>query len=438
MADPIRENQQLGAYELVRRIESGGMGEVWLAHDTRSLSRVAIRVLSSHVTDHAEVRARLMHDALITARLEHPSIGHLYVLAEEGETMFVVLEYVDGKSFGAARRSGEISDADAVRAIRDVAEALAEAHEAGIIHRAIKPDNILLTGTRAKLMDLGLGKRPTRSNVEYMSPEQVLSQPLDARTDLFSLGAVLYEALTRTLPFSGRTSTEMLLRICRDAPRPLSSVRGDLPAELTTILDRCLEKDRGRRYASARELASALGAAIPNIARVPHTDTPNVLLPVMEKSAGGHAPRMLVADDDPAIRRLLELVAKRVPIECDCATNGPETIAALKQRDYSLLFLDIMMPRIDGWGVLDFLRTRSRESLPTLFIITAFLDQVVSNADSEIVTGILYKPIDADEITALAREHLRGALSTTMLQKTRHRLISTNVIPFTVQPRTDL
>jgi DNA-binding response OmpR family regulator len=134
--------------------------------------------------------------------------------------------------------------------------------------------------------------------------------------------------------------------------------------------------------------------------------------------------RALIADDDPAIRRLFETLAKRQQIECDLAANGSEAIAALKQREYSLMFLDLMMPRIDGWGVLDYLRTRSKSRIPSLFIMTAFLDQTVSIADSEIVSGIIYKPVDADDIAALMRECLRGGSPTGVLQRTRHRLLA--------------
>lgn len=135
--------------------------------------------------------------------------------------------------------------------------------------------------------------------------------------------------------------------------------------------------------------------------------------------------RVLIADDDPALRRLFEALAKRERIECDAAANGPEAIAALEQREYALLFLDIMMPRIDGWGVLDYLRTRSQWRIPSLFIVTAFLDQTVSAADREIVSGILYKPVDADDIAALMRECLRGGGSPTgVLQRTRYRCIA--------------
>jgi CheY-like chemotaxis protein len=266
--------------------------------------------------------------------------------------------------------------------------------------------------------------------IEYMSPEQALGKPIDARSDLFSLGVVLYQALAGTLPFEAITATELLLAICRDAPRSFESARPDLPKELASVIARCLEKERERRFGSALELAAALEHLLPRMTRVARPGMPTMVLSPIEASepkvvASPYAgKRMLIADDDPAIRRLFETLAKRERIECDTASNGPETIAALKEREYALMFLDIMMPRIDGWGVLDYVRVRSKARIPSLFIITAFLDQTVSAADSEIVSGIIYKPVDADDIAALMRQCVRGGSPTGVLQRTRHRLIA--------------
>jgi serine/threonine protein kinase len=445
-----RENQQLGAFRLLRLIGSGGMGEVWLAEDTKLLRPVAVKILPQHVAADAEARGRLIREAQIAAQINHPSIATVHAIEEHAGCVFLAMEFVDGQPFGAAMRNRELSDYDIVRIARDIADALAEAHDRGIVHRDIKPDNVMVSGKRVKVLDFGIAKQiggasggpgqfqteagMVLGTVEYMSPEQALGRTIDARTDLFSLGIVLYQALSGALPFTGGTATELLLRICRDEPAPLAAARPDLPNELAAIIARCLEKDRERRFGSARELAAALEHILPRLSRTALPSTPTMLLtavperPATEPKvvASPYAgKRILVADDDDAIRRLFETLAKRQGIECDTAANGPEAIAALKQREYTLLFLDIMMPRIDGWGVLDYLRTRSKARVPSLFIITAFLDQTVSTADSEIVDGIIYKPVDADDIAALMRECARGGRNTTgALQRTRHRLIA--------------
>jgi serine/threonine protein kinase len=438
------ENQQLGAFRLLRRIGSGGMGEVWLAEDTRLLRTVAIKILPHHIAENSEARARLLREARIAAQLNHPSITTIHAIEEQDGLLYLAMELVDGKPFGAALAARELSDYDVVRIGRDIADALAEAHGRGIVHRDIKPDNIMISGARVKVLDFGIAKevgggeaRPGEyrteagmvvGTIEYMSPEQALGKPVDARTDIFSLGVLLYQALTGTLPFAGATGTELLLRICRDDPQPFPSHRPDLPDALAAAIARCLDKDRDRRFASAHELAAALSDVLPRVARVARAVTPSATPTIVlarPESSPYAGKRVLIADDDAAIRRLFEALAKRVPLECDTASNGPEAIAALKQREYSMMFLDLMMPRIDGWGVVDFLRTRASHKIPALFLITAFLDQTVSAADSEIVAGILYKPVDADEIATLMRDSARsGRPATGALLKTRHRMIA--------------
>ncbi|MCU1228661.1 MAG: serine/threonine protein kinase [Acidobacteria bacterium] len=444
-----RENQQLGAFRLLRLLGSGGMGEVWLAEDTRLLRMVAIKILPQEFAANTEARARLVREAQIAARLNHPSIATVHAIEEHAGCLYLAMEFVDGKPLGAAIRSRDLSDYDIVRIARDIAGALAEAHAQGIIHRDIKPDNVMIAGHRVKVLDFGIAKQTGEAargqfqteagmvigTLEYMSPEQALGKPIDARTDIFSLGVMLYQALGATLPFHGTTGTELLLAICRDEPTPFASVRPDLPKELATIIARCLEKDRERRFNSAAELATALEQTLPRLTRTPLPATPTMVLSPPERkivevsepkvvSSPYAGKRMLIADDDASIRRLFETLARRQGIECDVASNGPEAIAMLKEREYALMFLDIMMPRIDGWGVLDYVRMRSKARIPSLFIITAFLDQTVSAAESEIVSGIIYKPVDADDIAALMRECMRDGKATGALQRTRHRFIA--------------
>ncbi|HEY0371623.1 MAG TPA: response regulator [Thermoanaerobaculia bacterium] len=156
---------------------------------------------------------------------------------------------------------------------------------------------------------------------------------------------------------------------------------------------------------------------------LPREEPPAAEVPAVVETAH----RILVADDDPAILRLFAALAKRERLACDCAANGVEAVAALRQQDYSLIFLDLMMPRVDGWGVLDYLRTHAKEDMPSVFVVTAFLDQMVSNADRQIVTGILYKPVDGDDVAALMRACARGGSAIGVMQRTRHRLIGAPV-----------
>jgi len=273
----LQPEQHLGSYKLVAQIGAGGMGEVWKAEDTRLGRMVAIKVLPAAVASDAEAVSRLRREARTAAQLYHPNIATIHSIEEEGDLLFIVMELVDGEPLTRLIRGGQLAEADVCRIGRGVADALAEAHEHGIIHRDIKPDNIIVKGNRVKVLDFGIAKRfgvetttpddPTAfvtqqgmiiGTVHYMSPEQALGKSLDARTDLFSLGVVLYEAATGKLPFAGETMTETLMHIIRDEPRAATLVNPALSPGLNAIIARCLQKKREDRYATAAELSEAL------------------------------------------------------------------------------------------------------------------------------------------------------------------------------------
>src|SRR5258708_17176362 len=218
----LQPDQQLGPYKLVARIGAGGMGEVWRGEDTRLGRSVAIKVLPAAVASDGEAIARMKREARTAAQLYHPNIAPIHSIEQEGDLISIVMEFVEGDPLTKLIRDG-LGEADVCRIGRGVADALAEAHEHNIVHRDIKPDNIIVKGNRVKVLDFGIAKRvgaetttsesPTAfvtqqgmiiGTVHYMSPEQALGKTLDARTDIFSLGVVLYEAATGKLPFNAR------------------------------------------------------------------------------------------------------------------------------------------------------------------------------------------------------------------------------------------
>src|SRR5688572_16055694 len=267
----------LGTYRLISKLGAGGMGEVWKAEDTRLGRTVAIKILPHAIATDAHAIARMKREARMAAQLYHPHIATIHAFEEVGDQLFIVMEYVDGEPLTQLIRRGPIAEADVCRIGRSIADALAEAHEKGIVHRDIKPDNVIVNGPRVKVLDFGIAKQVEHENVgvndptsvltqqgmiigtvTYMSPEQALGKTLDARTDLFSHGVVRYDAATGRLPFRGETATETIMHIVRDeAPMPQAISRG-----LASIIHRCLRKNREDRYASARELAHALEAQL--------------------------------------------------------------------------------------------------------------------------------------------------------------------------------
>jgi len=266
----------LGRYEIRSQLGAGGMGEVYLVWDTRLERKVALKVLPVDVASEQGRMRRFVQEAKAASALSHPNIAHVYEIGEAEGISFIAIEYVEGQAL-SARIGGRPLDLDEIVDICiQIADALEEAHTKGITHRDIKPSNIILsTRNRVKVLDFGLAKiaRPAEQalasdiatqlktnpgmvlgTVQYMSPEQALGREIDHRTDIFSLGVVIYEMATGRLPFCGATATEIVDRIIHAQPEAIGRFNYNAPAELQRIVRKSLEKDRERRYQSMREL----------------------------------------------------------------------------------------------------------------------------------------------------------------------------------------
>jgi len=287
----LAPDQHLGPYLLLARVGAGGMGEVWRAEDTRLGRTVAIKVLPPSVVADVEATARLKREARTAAQLYHPSIATIHSIEQDGDHIFIVEEFVEGDSLTRVIRRGGLSEAEICRIARAVADALAEAHAKGIVHRDIKPDNIIVAGNRVKVLDFGIAKQvgivgatssdtPTAfvtqqgmilGTIHYMSPEQALGKTIDGRADVFSLGVVLYEMATGRRPFGGETITETMTQIIRDDPAEPVSVNPGISPGLNEIIQRCLRKNAAERYTAA-ELVTALDAQMGRAKTAPYTN----------------------------------------------------------------------------------------------------------------------------------------------------------------------
>lgn len=253
------------------------MGAVWRAWDERLKRQVAAKRVRADTTS-SHTRARLRREAQAVARLNHPSIVQIYDIVEGEETDWIIMELVSGQTLRQRLQEvGPFGPAMAVRLGWEIAEGLAEAHESGILHRDLKASNVMVTPAgRAKILDFGLAKEMAQEEADQeptlsapgmvlgtayaMSPEQAQGRPLDARSDLFSLGALLYEVLTGTPPFRGDSSTASLGLVLSYRPSPLRRSIPDIPPELSDLIEYLLEKEPARRPQSAREVARALAA----------------------------------------------------------------------------------------------------------------------------------------------------------------------------------
>jgi serine/threonine protein kinase len=275
---------QLGPYRIEALIGAGGMGQVFRARDTRLERIVAIKVLPAGAIADESRRKRLLKEARAASALSHPNIVTLHDISADGGIDFLVMEYVSGRSLQAMVRPEGLPLVDVLSWGTEVAGALAAAHSAGIVHRDIKPANIMITGAetgkpgQAKVLDFGvaakLNQRPEETQAEtvtqltspgsligtvaYMSPEQTRGEEVDERSDIFSLGVVLYQALTGRLPFQGANALALMHEIATVEPRKASAVNRRVPPALDDILSRALAKDRRERFQSAGELAEQL------------------------------------------------------------------------------------------------------------------------------------------------------------------------------------
>ncbi len=281
-----RRAVQVLHYRIEEEIGRGGMGVVYRAVDTRLGRTVALKMLPAEATGDPERRARFIQEARSASILNHPHIVTIYDVGEDQGATFIAMELVAGASLDKMLRDGPLPVSTALQYAVQILSALAVAHQAGIVHRDIKPANIVVTPDgRAKVLDFGLAKltdaEPTDATMTgvgtrpgiimgtaaYMSPEQAQGHPVDARSDLFSFGAVLYEMLTGRRPFAGDSEIGLITAILRDQPPLLKAARADLPATLQPIVDRCLAKDVDARYRDAASAKAALDGVVTSLNR---------------------------------------------------------------------------------------------------------------------------------------------------------------------------
>ncbi len=280
----------LGPYKIVSQIGAGGMGEVYRAYDSRLDRFAALKILHGHLAKDPERMRRFQQEAKAASKLSHPNVAHIYEIGSSEGIRFIAMEHVEGQTLDARISKGRLEIDEVINIAMQVSDALDEAHQKGITHRDIKPANIMIKDKgHVKVLDFGLAKIFQPSNdslatqlstiaktqtglvfgtVPYMSPEQALGRDVDQRSDIFSLGCVLYQMVTNKRPFTGISNVEILDHILHAEPEPIVSSNEKAPVELQWIIRKCMENDRDRRYQSCRDLYVDLknlqrGTAVP-------------------------------------------------------------------------------------------------------------------------------------------------------------------------------
>src|SRR6202790_4835410 len=278
----ILPGRRLGPYEILSAIGAGGMGEVYKARDTRLERIVAIKVLPTHLADRAELRERFEREAKTIASLNHPHICTLHDTGHQDEIDYLVMEYLEGETLAQRLLKGPLPIQQVLQYAIEIADALDKAHRKGITHRDLKPGNIMLTKSGAKLLDFGLAKLkqevapatpesqlPTMKSaitgegtilgtLQYMAPEQVEAKEVDSRTDIFAFGVVVYEMATGKKAFAGKTQASVMAKILEVDPPSISSLQPMTPTHLDRLVKKCLAKEAERRWQDASDLCDQL------------------------------------------------------------------------------------------------------------------------------------------------------------------------------------
>ena len=270
---------KLGPYEIQSPLGAGGMGEVYRARDTRLDRTVAIKILPEHLSHSAEAKHRFDREARAISSLSHPNICHLYDVGQQDSTSFLVMEYLEGETLAERLRKGPLPLDQVLKVGAELCDGLEKAHHTGVVHRDLKPGNIMLTRSGAKLMDFGLAKTPVAAakaisssnslatmsqpltsegtilgTIQFMSPEQLEGKEADTRSDIFSLGAVLYEMVTGHRAFSGKTTASTIASILAAEPRPITAIQPSSPPALDHLIQTCLAKDPDERLQTVHDV----------------------------------------------------------------------------------------------------------------------------------------------------------------------------------------
>src|SRR5262245_24549943 len=274
---PIPTGTKLGPYEILQPIGAGGMGEVYKATDTRLARTVAVKILPAHLADKPELKQRFEREAKTIAGLNHPHVCTLYDVGNQDGTDFLVMEYLEGETLAERLAKGPLALDVALRYAIEIADALDKAHGLGVTHRDLKPGNVMLTKSGTKLLDFGLVKLRATENdpmfsqiptaapdltahgtllgtVQYMAPEQIEGEEADARTDIFAFGALLYEMITGSKAFKGKSQAGLMASILEHDPPPLSSLQPLTPPALQRVVETCMAKEPQNRWQTTHDL----------------------------------------------------------------------------------------------------------------------------------------------------------------------------------------
>jgi tRNA A-37 threonylcarbamoyl transferase component Bud32/CheY-like chemotaxis protein len=336
--DDARIGAVIAGYRIEERIGRGGMGVVYRAEHLNLRRRAAVKIIAPDLADSTGFRDRFTREARIAAALEHPNIVTVYDAGEVDGLLYLAMQFIEGSDLaGMLRTEGRLRPYRAVDVCRQVASALDAAHAMGLIHRDVKPANVLIEGRTAFLTDFGLTKRIDGSHtpltragdvvgtIHYVAPEQIEGSPVTARTDVYSLGCLLYHCLAGQVPFTRDTDVAVIYAHLSEAPPKITKVRPELPDGLDAVIAKALDKSPDRRFSSCGDMISAARAVIDAAGPLADTSAPRAsttsapmggaVAEMRDAAAAARRPRVLLAGLDPGTRAVARVaLGQRVDV----------------------------------------------------------------------------------------------------------------------------
>ncbi|MBN1356505.1 protein kinase [bacterium] len=353
-------------FVLLGKLGEGGMGIVFKARDIDLDEIVALKILRDSMSGDSEMIARFKREIKLARKIRHPNVCGIYEFMFCDNRYIIAMEYIDGLELTELIREGTLPEHNRIPLIAGITLALRAAHRQNIVHRDLKPSNILVNAQyRPVIMDFGIARVMGMSNLThhsrflgtpyYLAPEQARGDPLDQRTDIYSLGIIMYQLYTGTVPFKEGTPIEVALKHINSPVIAPGKLNESLDPEIESVILKCLEKNPYDRFQSTDELLNALKSMASRSAAEDKPDKPLIL----------------VVDDDKGIRGLLEKVLKLRQLDVMTASNGEEALIQVQKRRPSLILMDLVMPKMDGYRTAELLGKNPATAAIPIFLVTS-------------------------------------------------------------------